>query len=81
MGQTKVGESEMKVRLVKYANDGWIWEVYSQNGHTICESTHMFNSKRLASKSLKTFLKRLRLIPVVNYIIWNKKFQVLDCSK
>jgi len=71
----------MKVRLVKYAEDEWMWEIYSKNGHTVCESTHMFISKRLASKSLKTFLKGLRLIPVIDHIIWNKGFTVLDCSK
>lgn len=71
----------MKVRLIKYADDGWMWEIYSKNGHTICESTYMFNSKKTASKSLKGFLKKLRLISVVDYIVWNKKFDTLDCSK
>ena len=71
----------MKVRLVKYANDGWMWEIYSKNGCIVCESTLMFASKKAASKSLKNFLTKLRLISVIDYIIWNKKFHVLDCSK
>lgn len=70
----------MKARLVKYADDGWQWEIFSGNGCIVCSAILMFPSKKAALRALVNFTNKFSYVAV--QIIWYKdKLPVLDCSK